>query len=281
VTDNAVLRAKFLFAAVWNLELAERLCNADESTPFGRFVLNNPDTAVNLLQPYQCAAWDARERFDRIEQHANAMERLGLAIGPGEKLLLADLGFLSKDASLLLDQPPWLEREGHLTLNLFKGTFRAFSVSFSLADTQEQNLFIGSLQGRDVERALDLYRSLTKEFHGVRPRDLIIEMLRLFAQKVGVQRIFAVADDYRIATHRYFGARQPDLSYNRVWEERGGWKVDETQFELPLEIQRRDLDEVGSKKRNMYKQRYAMFDAISDALPLELSDARRLSFEAI
>jgi hypothetical protein len=31
----------------------------------------------------------------------------------------------------------------------------------------------------------------------------------------------------------------------------------------------------------MYKQRYAMFDAISDALPLELSDARRLSFEAI
>lgn len=281
MTDNIVLRAKFILAALRNPRLAERLSSADEATPLGRLLLESPQTAINLLQPYQCAAWSARERFDRIEHHAEVVDLLGLAIRPDEKLLVVDLSFVSEDTLLILDRPPWLAREGHLTLNLFKGEFRAFSLSFSLADTPERSLFIGGLQGRDVESALELYKSLTKDFHGVRPRDLIIEMLRLVAQRLEVKRILAVADEYRIATHPYFGGRQLNLSYNRVWEERGGQKVDETHFELPIEIQRRDLEDVASKKRNMYKQRYAMFDAIERELPPNLSNARRLSFTAI
>jgi uncharacterized protein VirK/YbjX len=267
-------------SAVWNLDLSERLCNADASTAFGRFLKDNPGTVINLLRPYQCAAWSPRQRFERIEQHANAVEQLGLVIKSDQKLLLADLGFVSRDTLLILDRPAWLDREGHLTLNLFKGSFRAFSLSFSVTDTPERSLFIGGLQGRDVDTALDLYRNLTKEFYGVRPRDLIIEMMRLVAQRMGVKRIFAVADAHRIATHRYFAGGPPHLSYDLVWEERGGWRVDETQFELPLELKRRDLDEIASKKRSMYRRRYEMFDDICSALPQKLSDAQQVSFEA-
>jgi uncharacterized protein VirK/YbjX len=280
VGDEFVLRIKFCFAALRNVDVAERLCNVDSSTPFGRFLENNPETAVNLVRPYQSAAWGPRERFNRIERHANAIEQLGLTIQRDEKLVLADLGFVSDRASLILDRPPWLDREGDLTLSLFTGNFRAFSLSFSLSDSPDRSLFIGGIQGRDVDGALDIYRSLTKDFHGVRPRDLIVEMARLFAQKANIERILAVSDDRRIATHPYFAGRVPRLSYNRVWEERGGRKLDQTQFELPLEIQRRDLGAVGSKKRSMYKQRYAMFDAIYRQIPRDFSALPRLSFDA-
>lgn len=99
-------------------------------------------------------------------------------------------------------------------------------------------------------------------------------------RKLTLNEFFAVSDDHRIATHPYFAGRLPRLSYNRVWEERGGWTIDETQFELPLLIQRRDLDEVGSKKRQMYRQRYALFEEISRAFPAKLSEAPRVSFDA-
>lgn len=280
VTDDSVLSLKFVFAAVRNADLAEQLWAPDASTPLGRFLIDNPEAAVNLLRPYQCAAWGPRERFKRIGQHAAAVEQLGLTLDSREKLLLADLGFVSQDALLILDRPAWLDREGQLTLNLFKGSFRAFSLSFSMADTPERSLFIGGLQGRDVDAALDLYRSLTKEFYGVRPRDLIVELIRLVGQKMGVKRIFAVADAYRISTHPYFAGRSPHLSYDRVWQERGGWRSDDTHFELPLEIVRRSLDHIPSKKRNMYRRRQAMFDEICSVLPQKLSDARRLSFDA-
>lgn len=280
VTDDFVLRLKFLLAAVRNADLAEQLWTADGSTPFGRFLSDNPGAAVNLLRPYQCAAWGPRERFKRIEQHATVVEKLGLTMQSHEKVLLADLGFVSAGASLILDRPAWLAREGDLTLSLFKDTFRAFSLSYTLADSPDRTLFIGGLQGRSTDSALDLYRSLTKEFCGIRPSDLMIEMARLFAEKVRVKEIFAVADAYRIATHRYFAGREPHLSYDRVWEERGGWKVDETKFQLPLQMQRRDLSEVGSKKRNMYKKRYDLLDKIRTALPVEFCHAERLSFEA-
>jgi len=281
VTGDSLLRLKFVLAAVRNLDVAEQLRTADASTPFGRFLIENPETLVNLLRPYQCAAWGPRERFKRIEQHATVVEQLGLTMQSHEKILLADLGFVSAGASLILDRPAWLAREGDLTLNLFKDNFRAFSLSFTLADAPDRTLFIGGLQGRSTGGALDLYRSLTKEFYGVRPSDFMVEMARLFAGKARVNEIFAVADAYRIATHRYFAGREPHLSYDRVWEERGGRKVDQTRFQLPLEMQRRDLKEVGSKKRSMYKHRYALVDKIRILLPQKFSHAQRILFEAV
>ena len=43
---------------------------------------------------------------------------------------------------------------------------------------------------------------------------------------------------------------------------------------------RRNLDEVPSKKRSMYRQRYEVFDAIMEALPRDLTKAELRHFEA-
>ena len=123
----------------------------------------------------------------------------------------------------MIDYSPWLAREGHLTLSLFKGHFRAFTIAFSLFNYPNTELFIGGIQGRNDDRILNLYRDLTKEFHGVRPRDLMLELLRLFALRIGAQHIYAVADDHKISRHAYFGKKGTlGLNYDDVWVERGG-----------------------------------------------------------
>ena len=276
------LRSKFVLAALREPSLARSLEHLDPDSPLGRLLAERPETIGNLIWPYQCAAWDAKTRFERIAGHLDAVEKLsGLKVGGDEKIIFADLTSLSDDTWVMIDYSPWLAREGHLTLSLFKGHFRAFTIAFSLFNWPRTELFIGGIQGRNDPRILDLYRDLTKEFNGVRPRDLVLELLRLLALRIGVQHIHAVADDYKISRHPYFGKKgTTGLVYDDVWVDRGGVKVAETHFELPLAGTRRDLNEVAAKKRSMYRRRYEMFDQLEASLPQDLTQARRRRFDA-
>jgi uncharacterized protein VirK/YbjX len=277
------LRSKFVLAALREPSLARSLEHLDGTSALGRLIAERPETIGNLIWPYQCAAWDAKTRFTRISGHLDALDKLpGLRLAGEEKLVFADLSSLSDDALLIVDYSPWLAREGHLTLSLFKGQFRAFTIAFSLFNYPQTELFIGGIQGRNDDNILALYRDLTKDFHGVRPRDFILEALRLFALTIGVRHIYAVADEHKISRHPYFGKKGTlGLFYDDVWVERGGSRVANTHFELPLAGTRRDLNEVAAKKRSMYRRRYEMLDELAASLPNDLARAERRRFDAL
>lgn len=279
--DDWKLRSRFVLAALRERAISQRLSSLSPATPLGRLVAEWPQTVGNLIWPYQCARWDAKRRFARLGGHLDAIEEIpGLQLGPEDKLVIADLSRFSAGLSVILDRPQWLSREGHLTLSLFKDEFRAFSISFSLFRDGALEMFIGGIQGRQDDNILDLYRALTKELHGVRPRDFMLEMLRLFARSIRVEHLYAVSDDHKISTHAFFRKQGVGASYDQVWEERGGIKVADTHYELPLDGNRRELGEVAAKKRSMYRQRYEMLDEIRDALPRDLTSAERRRFEA-
>jgi uncharacterized protein len=276
------LRSKFVRSALSQGQAASRLQKATPHSPLGKLIHEWPDTVGYLLWPYQCAAWDANERLARIEGHLSALDGIpGLQLAPEDKLALVDLGSISPDVCLIIDRAKWLSREGLLTLSLFKGDFRAFTMSFSLFNARDLEIFIGGIQGRQGEDVLSLYRDLTKDFHGTRPRDFLLEAMRLFALSIGARHIYAVADAYKISRHEYFGRRGAHgLFYDEIWEERGGVKVADTHFELPLAGTRRDLDEIPSKKRSMYRRRYEMLDDIGASMPPDLTTAERRQFDA-
>ena len=276
------MRLKFVAAALRKPSLSQRLASTDAATPLGRLLTECPETIGTLLWPYQCAAWDADTRFQRIAAHLDVVGQIpGLDLSLDDKLVLADLSSISPGVSLIIDRAPWLAREGQLTLSLFKDDFRAFTVAFSFSRNPDLTLFIGGLQGRKSDAMLDLYRDLTKDFEGMRPRDFLLEVLRLFALKIGVRHIQAVAEDHKIARHKYFAGKDTGgMSYDEVWQDRGGKRVAPTHFELPLSGSRRPLEEVSAKKRSMYRRRYEMLDAIDAAMPSDLTNAEIRHFDA-
>ena len=245
-----------------------------------------PETPGVLVWPYQCAAWDAGERVARIASHFAVLDRLGppLRFSVEEKLVLLDLGGWSEAVRVILDQPKWLAREGLLALNLFVREYRAYSLAFSFfQDAEGLGMFIGGLQGRSTDGVLERYRAMTKDFHGLRPRDLLIELLRMLATATGVARIHAVADRYRVFRHPYFrGAAGEELAvdYDEIWSERGGVRVSETQFALPTTLALRPLAEVASHKRSMYRRRNEMLQELAGRMQRELRSASLVRFEA-
>jgi uncharacterized protein VirK/YbjX len=175
----------------------------------------------------------------------------------------------------MLDRPPWLIREGHLTLSIFVDDFRALSASFSMS---ESDLFIGGVQGRHAANILALYRDLTKTFYGLRPRDLLLEGLRLFALRAGLERTFAVADEFKVCTHRYFMRKQVARNLDEIWEDRGGRRAAESFYELPCTFSRRPIELISAKKRSLYRKRYTMLDELADRSAFE--GAPLVTFEA-
>lgn len=120
-------------------------------------------------------------------------------------------------------------REGELVLNLFQGELRVASLAFTLSRSEEGLcMFIGAVQGIhkgvDSETSLNIYRVLTKDFEGLRPRSLLIEVLRHIAHGLGVTKLYAIGDGYRHHRHPYFGKDKSQellANYDVIWQEHG------------------------------------------------------------
>lgn len=258
---------------------------APPQSALGRLLAQRPETIGAAVWPFQCLAWGAAERLTRIRGHFEAVDRLGppLDFAADEKLVLLDAADYQAGVRFVLDQPRWFMREGQLTLNLFHQDFRAFSLAFSLWDGPEGlEAVIGAVQGRSSPHAMDLYRDLTKSFHGMRPRDLLIDLFRMLCRELGVRRILAVSDACRIHRSAYFGTpkgAQVLVDYDEIWEERGGRRCSPAFFELPIEAQQRSIEEVPAKKRGMYRKRYEMLEKIEADLRGGFKALKPVKFE--
>jgi len=259
---------RFFFRSLTLYDSIGPFLEAPPQTPLGDLMSYRPQTIGAAIWPYQCSAWDGRTRFARIRDHYAVVEKIGGVVNfpvDGE-IALMDLGEIRDDLHIVLDQPIWFMREGQLSFNLFLGQKRIYTIAFSLF--QQENTIaalIGAIQGRDIDGALELYRELTKSSHGMRPRDFLFEIFRMFCLELGVSRILAVSDGFRHhKDQEYFGKsfKKVSASYDEIWTERGGERISPMFFELKVSEPEKDLLTVPAKKRGMYRRRLEMLRSI-------------------
>lgn len=275
-------RARMFTAAVRMSSSLRPLVSASPTTSAGLLFEERPEILGTVLWPYQNADWSAPVRIARIVEHCREVDRLGapFVFSPKKSVVLADLGHVHPDLKLIMDQPAWFMREGGLTLNLFVGSFRAYSIAFSLFRDADgvPSIYIGAIQGRNRDDALDLYRDLTRSLFGIRPRDFILECLRILGRIIGTERLYAVSDRARQHNHAYFGAREAMSGYDDIWTVRGGELVGSDTFALPLTPPRRAPEEIKAKKRSLYRQRYAFLDELEREIGATLPTRRPVLF---
>ncbi|MHC8367360.1 DUF535 family protein [Pseudomonas sp. ZT5P21] len=245
--------------------------------------------------PYISSHWTAEERLDVLASHYEVITKNCpplLLFGRSERLVLSDLSAFSAGCSLVLDRPIWFMREGELVLNLFQGDLRIASLAFTLSRTDtELCIFIGAVQGihKGVESDLSLtiYRDLTKDFEGLRPRSFLIEVMKYIAANIGVKKIYAVGDGCRHHRHPYFGAEKSQelaANYDVIWLEHGATPSERADFfDIPMSPSRKPLESIAAKKRAMYRRRYELlestFNKIDSVLKGSYSRPRDAGFD--
>ncbi|MFJ4456088.1 DUF535 family protein [Pseudomonas sp. NPDC089392] len=267
------LRLTLLIARNWR-ELKGYLDRLGNTLGRERFQHLGED-CIGLVQwPYISKSWEAQTRFDALASHYEVVTQCCqplLLLSRDDTRLLADLTPYSPNCTLVLDRAFWFMREGELVLNLFQGDLRVASLAFTLSRSEHGLcMFIGAVQGIhkgvDSETSLDIYRVLTKDFEGLRPRSLLIEAARHIAQRLGVTRLYAVGDGYRHHRHPYFGRDKAEEllgNYDVIWQEHGAIPSErEDFFNIPLFGSRTPLEQIAAKKRAMYRRRYELLDGI-------------------
>jgi uncharacterized protein len=150
---------------------------------------------------------------------------------------------------------------------------RLYSIGFGLVD--EGALLIGNVQGPSLkDDGLDRIRDLTHAAHGMRPPHLLMHALRVLAARWGASRLEGVDPEHHVKGRWNLRASRLRFDYRAFWAEHDGLRDAGGNWALPLATALRPLEEVPTKRRAMYRRRYAMLEALQQAVDT-LAQARQ------
>jgi uncharacterized protein VirK/YbjX len=234
-----------------------------------RALIRHPLIYGAIFWPYMSRKWPLKRRLASIDQHYRMLD------GPAAIITHAtfqdvELAQFDEDVPglrLVLDKAEWFIREGEIVLNLFIEDRRIYSIAFTLGIDVDQPLaYVGALQGSNSRDALEVYRSITRALHGMRPRDVLLTALKLLCGELKIPRIWAVCRDDLVHNSPYFGDSHKDkilADLDQVWLEHGGTALDNGFIEIPVVVKYRDVEDIPSRKRAAYRRRYRMLDRLA------------------
>jgi uncharacterized protein VirK/YbjX len=237
---------KFSTLHPWVYEQATRQVFYRGSTPLERSVL-----ITNHLS--MCAAVFTDEAFNQI------YFRGGIGVWDEE--------FNGQPLTFRLSFDGGMKKEGLMGVVLSLDDTRVYQINFWL-DTDksgETAVYIGALQGQEGD--LPLLSALTKHCHGYRPKNLILRVIRLIAQELGLDQIYAVSNFGYYTNNHFRLDRKLKTSLDTFWLEAGGEEHSDPRFFTFCNTEaQKNLDDVKSSKRSLYRKRFAMLDTFDQAV---------------
>jgi len=140
---------------------------------------------------------------------------------------------------------------------------------------------IGSVQGHIANKQYST-KVIQKLMYGMRPISFIVFAIQVFSKSLKCKDIYCAGD--KIHTYRRKHAipipwnYKISFNYDNFYKEVGGQKTKDNWFNLPLEESRKDIQDIKSKKRSLYRKRYALLDDISSQIEksINLTDVNKL-----
>lgn len=121
----------------------------------------------------------------------------------------------------------------------------------------EEALLIAVIQGPNFEGSKEIVKTLTKQCHGLRPAYLMVEAMKALTLTLGYKTLLGIPQKYQNKS-RLIQSKRYVVDYDAIFQESAG-KLGKY-WTLPLNFETKSLEEIPSKKRSMYRKRYAMLD---------------------
>ncbi|MDR2989057.1 MAG: VirK/YbjX family protein, partial [Providencia alcalifaciens] len=147
-------------------------------------------------------------------------------------------------------------REGDLSIHLLNETGdEIYLMSFSFGE--QGQLYVCSLQGPSTEQSVEQVKSITKQMHAMRPKNLLMSAIYAVAAYFQIKSILGISNNSHIKSQHL------KSSYDTFWEECGGVLNAEGWYQLPLQEPMRDIESVKSQRRSEFRKREALREAMS------------------
>ncbi|MBO4400533.1 MAG: DUF535 domain-containing protein [Selenomonadaceae bacterium] len=226
------------------------------------------------------------ERIKLVEEHFEFMTRtlsreFLLRLYGDEKILLWSMPVDETlgELRLMLWMNEGQRKEGlaSVILMLSRGS-PVYQIMFWVARDAagDFSMWIGAMQGPNVDDARELIKTLTKKCHAYRTKNLILYAAQAVARALGLKKIYAVTNAGYYANNHIRVDRKLKTSFSDFWLECGGAPTDDERFfSLPLSETRKTVEEIPSHKRAVYRKRFALLDEIDAAVADKIQAFRR------
>lgn len=270
---SLINRVKFLLKSVFYRKTIKNFVGEINKLEYSELFSHEMPLLVVVHSPYLHNQWSVEDRFNVILEHYKVIKKMPaiLNLVDAKPRVILDLTQYLAGMFITLDKAKWFVREGEIVLNLYKEDQRLMSLAFTFSTLNNQLIiYVGALQGRlPSSETLEMMKLVTKSLEGLRPADLLLEILRDIAHNLGVKKILAISDENRHHRHKFFGKVQQNMlktNYDEKWIENQGERLDNGFYSLPITKSRRNIAEVSSNKRALYRRRYEMLDKIASTI---------------
>lgn len=267
-------RLKFLLRSLLFWSSTHRMLEAlSRRDDFDQLLASQITLPSKTHRQYLMRGMNANDRAEAIVSHYECIDSLKDAslvkalTGPQEQSIVEFHAKEGVSYNVNAMNASKAEREGECTLWLRdnENTLLA-SLTFCVARENSQPvLVIGGLQGPRRSVSRDVIKQATRACHGLFPKRVLMEVLFQLATLSGINAIYAVSDEghiFRALRYRLSKGRHFHASYDEFWESIDGKKLSTFRWQLPLQMERKSLEEIASKKRAEYRRRFELLDEI-------------------
>jgi uncharacterized protein VirK/YbjX len=251
---------------------------------FGAMLPSCPRLINKIYRSYFSTGLRCQDRLDLLRAHYDMVIDRGLAplIGRAahQPVTLCHLEGRSADSAYRIELRAGgvLCREGELIFQLLQGDELLLSIAFSfLRQGDAMALGVGCLQGVAGGGGLDAMRRATRDLNGMRPKNLLVRMVRQFGHELGCAELVLVSNRNRVVTT---ATRQGKVhaDYDALWLELQATRRADGNFVLDCEhLPLPRLEDIASKKRSEARKRYDMLVQAIDAVRAQVVRSQRSS----
>jgi uncharacterized protein VirK/YbjX len=249
---------------------------------FGQMLPSCPRLVNKIYRSYFSTRLRCQDRLDVLGTHYGMVIRHGLAPlverAAHRPVPLCRLQARSPDSDYRIELRAGgvLCREGDLVLQLMHGADLLVSIAFCfLRHDGAMAIGIGCLQGAPGGGGQDAIRHATRDLHGLRPKNLLVRMVRQFGHDLGCGQLVLVGNRNRVVTT---AMRQGKVyaDYDGLWDELRAVRGRDGNFALPCEdLPALRMDEIASKKRSEMRKRHQMLVLAIDAVRSQVVRSQR------
>lgn len=269
--------AKLRLRAHWEGKLTARWLSVLNSDPFlAQLALIAPQLLHKVYRPYLTNTWCQERRLHALEQHyrfiiAAGLKDLVLQAAGGGVLLSGFSGKCGTPYEIWLRAVAPMEREGELVLQLRTGGELVYALAFSFLETLgEHAIGIGCLQGSKGEAAREMVRAGTRALHGLRPKNLLIGLVRQIGHDLGCSHVHLVGNANRVV-HSAIAQGKVLADYDQAWTELGAIRRLDGDYQLQCRsLAEPEFGMVESKRRSELRKRHALCGEVHAAVSASL-----------
>jgi len=266
---------KILFHTLLNIPFAKKWFSLIQSEEYKWVLSHRPRIYFKPFRVYMSTKWGKKERTKALLSCYAFIKQqpfLTRVIQEEKPIKLAEftMKYNGEKGQIYLGYNERFRKEGELVVSLHCDSYQEAICEASFVIDKENEEWIcriGCVQGNKSAETENAIKELQKQMYALRPKALMIFIIQELSRQLGCTALYGVGSKIQAHNKKHFihieWLHKLSFSYDTLWKEADGVPDKDGWFKLPIELQRKSMEEIKSSKRSLYRSRYEMLDKIA------------------